>query len=174
MGMAGVLDSSRYRTFLSWELDVGPAEVDAVTLGSHGDTMVPIVSHGQVHDRPLVDLLPGSVLERVAQRTRDAGAEIVSLLGRGSAFHGPGAAIASMVEAIVEDRHEMLPVCAWLSGEYGIRDVFLGVPAVLSRRGVERVVELPLDADELAALRDAATKVAARCADLDRVLAGTR
>lgn len=171
MGMAGTLDSSRFRTFLGWELGVPPAEVDALTLGSHGDTMVPIVSLSTVNGRPLAELVPADRLERIAQRTRDGGAEIVSLLERGSAFHAPGASVAEMVRSIVGDEHRMHPACAWLTGEYGISGVFLGVPAVLGRRGVERVQELPLDDTELAALRDAGEKVGERCRDLDRLLA---
>ncbi len=171
MGMAGVLDSARYRLFLAEALRVPPAEVDAITLGSHGDTMVPIVSASTVEGTPLAELLPASALQRIAQRTRHGGAEIVALLKRGSAFHAPGASIAAMVEAIVDDRRQTLPVCAWVEGPYGIDGVFLGVPAVLGRRGVEEIVELPLADDELAALREAAETVAERCRDLDRVLA---
>ncbi len=170
MGMAGVLDSARYRYFLSLALGVAAGEVEAFTLGSHGDTMVPVVSASKVGGRPLAGLLPAATLERIAQRTRDGGAEIVALLKRGSAFHAPGASVAAMVEAIVGDLTETLPTCAWLRGEYGIRDVFLGVPAVLGRHGVERIVELPLAEGELVALREAADTVAARCRDLDAVL----
>jgi len=171
MGMAGVLDTARYRLFLSMELGVPAAEIEASTLGSHGDTMVPIVSASSVGGTPLGDLLPTSALERIARRTRDGGAEIVALLKKGSAFHAPGASIAAMVESIVEDRRRTLPTCAWVEGAYGIDGVFLGVPAVLGRRGVEEVVELPLSVSELAALREAGATVAARCLDLDAVLA---
>lgn len=173
MGMAGVLDSSRFRLLLGQALGVAPAEVEAITLGSHGDTMVPIISGSHVGGRPLVELLPATTLERIAARTRDGGAEIVALLKRGSAFHAPGASIGAMVEAIVDDRRETHPTCAWLEGQYGIEGVFLGVPAVLGRRGVEDIVELPLSDAELAALREAAEKVAERCRDLDGVLAAS-
>ena len=169
MGMAGVLDSSRFRTFLGWALGVPPAEVEAITLGSHGDTMVPVLSQSRVRGAPLTELLPPATLERIAHRTREGGAEIISLLKRGSAFHAPGGSIATMVESIVDDRREVHPTCVFLDGQYGIRDLFLGVPAVLGRRGVEDIVELPLDAAELAALREAAEKVSARCRDLDRL-----
>ncbi|MBI2236920.1 MAG: malate dehydrogenase [Actinobacteria bacterium] len=173
MGMAGVLDSSRFRFFLGQALGVPAAEVEALTLGSHGDTMVPALSQSTVSGRPVADLLPAQALERIAARTRDGGAEIVALLKRGSAFHAPGASIATMVEAILDDRRETHPTCAWVEGQYGIHGVFLGVPAVLGRRGVEEVVELPLSPAELEALRDAAATVAERCADLDRVLAAS-
>ena len=169
MGMAGVLDSSRFRTFLAWELGVLPAEVEAITLGSHGDTMVSASSLARVRGTPISELLPRQAIERIERRTRDGGAEIVSLLERGSAFHAPGASIATMVEAIVDDRRETHPTCAWLTGEYGIDGVFLGVPAVLGRRGVERIEELALADDELTALRGAATTVASRCQELDRI-----
>ena len=169
MGMAGVLDSSRFRTFIGWELGVPPAEVDAVTLGSHGETMVPVPSLARVRTAPLTELLAAKAIERIEARTRDGGAEIVSLLRRGSAFHAPGAAIAAMVESIIDDRHETQPACARVHGEYGIQGVFLGVPAVLGRRGVERVEELPLAPRELEALRRAAGTIVSRCAELDRV-----
>jgi malate dehydrogenase len=170
LGMAGTLDSSRFRTFLAWELGVPASEVDALTLGSHGDTMVPVTSLSTVGGKPLAELVPAERLERIARRTRDGGAEIVGLLKRGSAFHAPGASVAVMVSSIVRDEHRMHPACAWLTGEFGISEVFLGVPAVLGRRGVERIEELPLGDTELAALREAGEKVGERCRDLDRVL----
>lgn len=173
MGMAGALDSARYRTFLGRELGVSPSEVEALALGSHGDTMVPVVGAASVRGRPLLELLPPAALERVARRTREAGAEIVSLLKRGSAFHAPGASIASMVEAIVDDRHEALPACAQLSGEYGIEGTFVGVPVVLGRRGIERIEQIALTDGELHALREAASKIRSRCDELDRLLAGS-
>jgi len=171
MGMAGVLDSARYRTFLAAALDVPPADVDAITLGSHGDTMVPVPSQATVAGEPLAPWVPAATLERIATRTRDGGAEVVALLKRGSAFHAPGASIATMVEAIGLDRKQVLPACVWASGQYGIEGTFVGLPARLGRRGVEEIVELPLAEDELAALRRAAATVAQRCGDLDRVLA---
>jgi malate dehydrogenase len=169
MGMAGVLDSARYRAFAGWELGLAPHEVNAMTLGSHGDTMVPIPSQGDAGGRPLGELLSSHALERIARRTRDAGAEIVALLRRGSAFHAPGASIALMVESVIDDRRQTLPACVWVSGQYGIDGVFLGVPAVIGRRGVEEIVELPLERQELADLRTAASIVADRCRDLDRL-----
>jgi len=172
LGMAGVLDAARYRTFLAAALGVPPADVDAITLGSHGDTMVPVPSQATVAGAPLATLLPASALERIAARTRDGGAEIVTLLKRGSAFHAPGASIAAMVEAVASDRKTVLPACVRASGEYGIEGTFVGLPARLGRRGVEEIVELPLANDELDALRRAAATVTERCRDLDRVLAG--
>jgi malate dehydrogenase len=169
MGMAGVLDSARYRAFVGWELGIPPREVDAMTLGSHGDTMVPIHSQSRVGGRPLEELLSPTALDRVSRRTRDAGAEIVEILRRGSAFHAPGASVAVMVESVIEDRRRILPACVWLSGQYGIEGVFLGVPAVIGRRGVDEVAQLPLEPDELADLRAAASIVAHRCRDLERL-----
>jgi len=171
MGMAGVLDSARYRTLLAEALKVSPADIEAITLGSHGDTMVPLPSQATVAGAPVAPLLPTATLERIAARTRDGGAEIVALLKRGSAFHAPGASIATMVEAVALDRKTVLPACVWASGEYGIDGTFVGLPARLGRRGVEEIVELPLTESELSALRRAAVTVAERCRDLDRVLA---
>ncbi|HXY73065.1 MAG TPA: malate dehydrogenase [Actinomycetota bacterium] len=171
MGMAGMLDSARYRALLAGALKVGPAEVEAITLGSHGDTMVPVPSQATVGGAPIAPLLPAATLDRIAVRTRDGGAEIVALLKRGSAFHAPGASIAAMAEAVVLDRKDVLPACVWASGEYGIVGTFVGLPARLGRRGVEEVVELPLTDAERAALLRAAATIAERCRDLDRVLA---
>lgn len=167
IGMAGVLDSARLRTFLGWELKIPPTEIEAMTLGSHGDTMVPVLSRASARGRPVAELIDRGRLEQVAARARDGGAEIVSLLKRGSAFHAPGASIAEMVEAIVDDRHEVMPACVWVDGAWGISGVFLGVPAVLGRRGVERIEQLELAPDEIAALRVAASVVAERCTDID-------
>ena len=171
LGMAGVLDSSRLRTFLAWELGVEAATVDAITLGSHGDTMVPVLSRATSDGRAIADLIGVHRLSQIARRAREGGAEIVSLLRKGSAFHAPGASIAAMVEAIVDDRHELMPACAWVDGTWGISGVFLGVPAILGRRGIERVEELALAEDEVAALREAARTVTARCGDVDRLRA---
>ena len=172
VGMAGVLDSARYRVFLAHALSVPPAAVEAITLGSHGDTMVPVPSLATANGTAVSSLLPPSALERVAERTRDGGAEIVALLQRGSAFHAPGASIATMVDAVVMDRKRIVPACVWASGAYGIEGTFVGLPARIGRRGVEEIVELPLTPEELAALRRAAGTVSERCAELDRALAG--
>jgi malate dehydrogenase len=166
MGMAGTLDSARLRYFISEELRVSPSAVDAMTLGSHGEFMVPLPRHATALGKPLTDLADEATLERLYQRTRDAGAEIVGYYKKGSAYYGPSAAIAQMVSAIAGDAKEVLPVCAWTAGEYGISDVYVGVPARLGRAGVEEIVELELNEDELAALRAAAEGIRAKCREL--------
>jgi len=166
MGMAGVLDSARLRYFVAEELGMSPAEVDAITLGSHGESMVPLPGQATVSGKPLSELVDQPTLERLFQRTRDAGAEIVALLKKGSAYYAPSASVAQMVNAITGDTKEVLPVCAWTTGQYGISDVYVGVPARLGRGGVEEIVELALSDDELKALRKAADGIRAKCADL--------
>jgi malate dehydrogenase len=169
MGMAGVLDSARLRYFVAEELGISPSKVEAMTLGSHGESMVPLPRQATVDGSPLVELVDEAVLERLYQRTRDGGAEIVGLLKKGSAYYAPSAAIAQMVNAIVADTKEILPVCAWCRGEYGIDGVYVGVPARLGRGGVEEIVELDLDESELAALRQAAEGIREKCGDLANV-----
>jgi len=166
MGMAGVLDSARLRSFIAEELGVSPSTVEAITLGSHGDSMVALPRHATVGGKPLPDLVDDATLDRLFQRTRDGGAEIVGLLKSGSAYYAPSASVTAMVRAIAEDAHEVLPVCAWTMGEYGISDVYVGVPARLGAPGVEEIVELELNDQELASLRDAAEGIRAKCADL--------
>ena len=169
IGMAGVLDSSRLRYFIAEELGVSPATVEAMTLGSHGESMVPLPRHATVGGKPLAQLVDEPTLERLYTRTRDAGAEIVALLKKGSAYYAPSAAITRMVEAIARNTEELLPVCAWCTGQYGIDGVYVGVPVRLSRSGVEEVVELDLNPDELGALRTAAEGIRAKCADLAKL-----
>jgi malate dehydrogenase len=166
MGMAGVLDSARLRYFIAEALGVSPLVVEAMTLGSHGDAMIALPRHATVDGTPLPELVDGPTLDRLFQRTRDGGAEIVALLKKGSAYYAPSASIAQMVSAIADDTHEILPVCAWATGQYGIDDVYVGVPVKLGRRGVEEIVELDLNEDELTALRAAAEGIRAKCADL--------
>jgi malate dehydrogenase len=166
MGMAGVLDSARLRYFIAEELGVSPLAVEAMTLGSHGDAMIALPRHATVDGRALPELVDEPTLDRLFQRTRDGGAEIVALLKKGSAYYAPSASITQMVAAIANDTHEVLPVCAWASGQYGIDDVYVGVPAKLGRGGVEEIVELDLNEDELSALRSAAEGIRAKCADL--------
>jgi malate dehydrogenase len=168
-GMAGVLDSARLRYFIAEELGVSPNVVDAVTLGSHGDSMVALPRHATVDGRPLPELADQATLDRLVRRTRDGGAEIVALLKSGSAYYAPSASVVAMVEAIVTDSKAVLPVCAWASGQYGISDVYVGMPARLGAKGVEEVVELDLNEDELAKLREAAESVRAKCADLAKL-----
>ncbi|MGH2572879.1 MAG: malate dehydrogenase [Actinomycetota bacterium] len=169
MGMAGVLDSSRLRYFIAEELSVSPTKVEAMTLGSHGEAMVPLPRQATVGGRPLTELVDEATLARLYARTRDAGAEIVALLKKGSAYYAPSAAIAQMVNAIAGDTKEVLPVCAWCTRQYGISDVYVGVPSRLGAKGVEEIVELDLNDEELAALRAAAEGIRAKCADLARL-----
>jgi malate dehydrogenase len=166
MGMAGVLDSSRLRYFIAEKLNVAPASVDAITLGSHGDQMVALPRHATVEGKPLPELVDEKGLEDLFQRTRDGGAEIVGYLKKGSAFYAPSTSAAAMVNAILGDTGEVLPTCAWTSGEYGIKDVYLGVPAKLGRNGVEQIVELELNADEQAKLTEAAEAIRTKCEDI--------
>jgi malate dehydrogenase len=167
MGMAGVLDSARLRFFIAEELGVSPLVVEAITLGSHGDAMIPLPRHATVGGKPLPELVDAPTLDRLFQRTRDGGAEIVELLKKGSAYYAPSASITQMVAAVANDSHEVLPVCAWATGQYGISDVYVGVPAKLGRGGVEEIVELELSDEESSALHAAAEGIRAKCADLD-------
>jgi malate dehydrogenase len=169
MGMAGVLDSARLRYFVAEELGVSPLVVEAVTLGSHGESMVALPRHATVDGTPLPELVDAAALDRLFKRTRDAGAEIVALLKKGSAYYAPSASIARMVSAIANDTKEVLPVCAWVTGQYGIADVYVGVPAKLGRKGVEEIVELDLNDEELNHLRAAAEGIRTKCADLAKL-----
>ena len=168
-GMAGVLDSARLRYFISDITGAKPSDVDAMTLGSHGDAMVALPRHATVAGTPLPELVDDATLEQLFQRTRDGGAEIVALLKSGSAYYAPSASVVAMVEAIVRDSHAVLPVCAWATGQYGIDDVYVGVPAKLGRNGIEEIVELDLNDDELAALREAADGIRDKCTDLAKL-----
>jgi malate dehydrogenase len=170
MGMAGVLDSSRLRFFIAEKLGVSPLKVDAMTLGSHGDQMVALPRHATVDGKPLPDLLSASDLEELFDRTKNAGAEIVGYLKKGSAFYAPSSSSASMVESILKDSGDIHPTCAWTTGEYGVSDVYLGVPAKLSRKGVQEIVELSLNEDETAKLVEAAEAIRTKCQELDSVL----
>ena len=165
VGQAGMLDTARFKHFVAEELDTSPARVEAMTLGSHGDTMVPVPSLVKVDGKALTELADAATIERVVQRTRDGGGEIVALLKAGSAYYAPSSAAAAMVEAVLTDSGALMPVCAWVTGQYGIDGVYLGVPARLGRGGVREVVELPLTDAELANLREAAEAVRAKQAD---------
>lgn len=169
MGMAGVLDSARLAAFVAEELGVSPIAVEAMTLGSHGDQMVPLPRHAKVDGRPLAELADEETLKRLYQRTRDAGAEIVGYLKKGSAYYAPSSSAAKMANAVLGDTKEVLPVCAWATGQYGISDTYVGVPARLGRGGAEEIVELDLDEAELEQLRAAAEAIRAKCADLDKI-----
>ena len=169
VGMAGVLDSARLRYFIAEELNVSTTGVEAMTLGSHGDAMVALPRHATVNGKPLPELVDDVTLERLFQRTRDGGAEIVAFLKTGSAYYAPSASVVAMVEAIARDTKAMLPVCAWATGQYGIDGVYVGVPAKLGRGGVEEIVELDLNDDELGKLRAAAEGIREKCADLAKL-----
>ncbi len=158
-GMAGVLDTARYRAFLAEALDVSVEDIQAMVLGGHGDTMVPLVSYTTVSGIPVTQLLDKATLDRIVERTRNGGAEIVSYLKTGSAYYAPSAAVTQMVEAIAHDKKRLLPCAAWVQGEYGISGVYLGVPCKLGRNGVEQIVEVKLSADEQAALTKSAQAV---------------
>jgi malate dehydrogenase len=159
LGQAGILDSSRLAHFLSEATGVDILEIDALTLGSHGPTMVPVPSQCSIAGKPLSDYLGDEEIEGIMDRTRKGGAEIVGLLKTGSAYYAPSSAAVRMVAAIINDEGATMPVCAWVSGEYGINDVYLGVPAKLGKNGVEEIVELDLTEGELAALAEAAASV---------------
>jgi malate dehydrogenase len=169
MGQAGMLDTARFKHFVAEELDTSPDKVEAITLGSHGDTMVPVPSLVKVDGKPLLELADPDTVERVVQRTRDGGGEIVALLKSGSAYYAPSSAATAMVEAVLTDSGALMPVCAWVTGEYCIDGVYLGVPAKLGRGGVEEVVELPLADAELANLREAAEAVRSKQADVSKL-----
>ncbi|MGH9263231.1 MAG: malate dehydrogenase [Acidimicrobiales bacterium] len=162
MGQAGMLDSARFRHFLAERLEVPTHEVDAMTLGSHGETMVPVPSLATVSGRPLREVLDEQAIDEIVQRTRDGGAEIVALLKTGSAYFAPAAAAENMVRAVADNTKEIQPVSAWVQGAYGIEGVYVGVPVKVGREGVEEVIELDLDDDEVAALRTAADAVRGR------------
>jgi malate dehydrogenase len=166
MGQAGMLDTARFSYFVAERLGVPVGSVRTLTLGSHGDTMVPVPSACSVDGKPLADFLPESEVQGLVQRTRDGGAEIVGLLKTGSAYYAPSAAAARMARAVAEDAGTVLPVCAWVDGEYGISGVYLGVEAEIGRTGVRRVVQRDLTEPELASLRQAAEAVRAKQADV--------
>jgi len=159
IGMAGVLDTARYRAFLAAALDVSVEDIQAMVLGGHGDTMVPLVSYTTVSGIPVTHFLDRAALGKIVERTRNGGAEIVSYLKTGSAYYAPSAAVVQMVEAIVRDKKRVLPCAAWLEGEYGLSGMYCGVPCKLGRRGLEQVIEVKLSADEQAALEKSAAAV---------------
>ncbi|MEJ6616059.1 MAG: malate dehydrogenase [Crocinitomicaceae bacterium] len=157
-GMAGVLDTARYRAFLATELNVSPKDIQAVLMGGHGDTMVPLPRYTTVAGIPVTELISEEKLNEIIERTKFGGGEIVKLLGT-SAWYAPGAAAAQMVEAIVRDQKRVFPVCAMLDGEYGMKNIFLGVPVVLGKNGIERIIELDLNDAEKALLTESAEAV---------------
>ena len=157
-GMAGVLDTARYRSFLALELNVSPKDIQAVLMGGHGDTMVPLPRYTTVGGIPVTELIEKDKLDAIIERTKTGGGEIVKLLGT-SAWYAPGAAAAQMVEAIVRDQKRVFPVCTWLQGEYGMNDIYLGVPVILGKNGVEKIIELQLNDEEKALLNESAEHV---------------
>jgi len=157
-GMAGVLDTARYRSFLAMELNVSPKDIQAVLMGGHGDTMVPLPRYTTVAGIPVTELISEEKLNAIIERTKKGGGEIVNLLGT-SAWYAPGAAAAQMVEAVVRDQKRIFPSCAWLQGEYGLKDIYLGVPTKLGKNGIEEIIELKLNEQEKEALYTSANSV---------------
>ena len=166
MGQAGMLDTARFTNFVAEKLAVKVGVVKTLTLGSHGETMVPVPSRCTVNGRPLSELLSQSQIDELVDRTRNGGAEVVALLKTGSAYYAPSAAAARMAKAVIEGSGEVMPVCAWVDGEYGISGVYLGVEAKIGRNGVEKVIESALTQSELSALKGAAEAVRAKQADV--------
>jgi len=169
IGQAGILDSSRFAYFISEKLNVKMSEVYALTLGSHGETMVPVPSLCTVSGEPLVDILSEKDIDELVKKTSEGGAEIVGLLKTGSAYFAPASSAATMVKSIISDSNEVFPVCAWLEGEYGINDVYLGVPAKLGKGGVTEIVEYDLTTTELDALREASKAVKDKVSELNSI-----
>jgi malate dehydrogenase len=159
IGMAGILDSARFRAFISRELDVSVENVTAFVLGGHGDTMVPLPRYSTVAGIPITELMDKATIDRLVQRTRDGGAEIVKHLKTGSAYYAPSAAVAEMVEAILKDKKKIVPCAAYLEGEYGINGLFIGVPCKLGSNGIEKIIEIKLTPEEQAALQKSADSV---------------
>jgi malate dehydrogenase len=159
VGMAGILDSARFRTFIAWELGVSVEDTHAFVLGGHGDTMVPLPRYSTVAGIPITELLPKERIDALVQRTANGGAEVVALLKTGSAYYAPAAAVFEMTEAILKDRKRVLPCAVHLQGEFGVDGLFVGVPCVLGSKGMERVVEIDLTADEKAAFQHSADAV---------------
>ena len=170
IGMAGALDSARFRAFIAMELSVSVENIQALVLGGHGDTMVPLVRYTTVAGVPITELIPKDRLEVIIQKTRDGGADIVKLLKTGSAYYAPSAAVTEMVEAIVRDKKKIVPCAALCQGEYGFRDLFLGVPAKLGGGGVEEILELKLTPEEQSGLKKSADAVSELCRAVDKMI----
>ena len=171
IGMAGILDTARYRAFLAEELNISPKDIQAMLLGGHGDTMVPLPRYTTVGGIPVTELVDAEKLELIIERTKRGGGELVKLMGT-SAWYAPGSAAAQMVEAILKDQKRIFPVCMQLTGEYGLNNVYQGVPVVLGRNGVERLIELSLDTQELQLMHDSAKAVRGVMEVLDNINAG--
>jgi malate dehydrogenase len=164
IGMAGILDSARFRAFIAMELNVSVENINAFVLGGHGDTMVPLPRYSTVAGIPVTELIPKEKLDKIVQRTRDGGAEIVKYLKTGSAYYAPSAAVAEMVEAIFRDKKKILPCAAYLQGEYGVNGCFVGVPVKLGAKGIEQIIEIKLTPEEQAAFNKSAASVKELCA----------
>jgi malate dehydrogenase len=167
-GMAGILDTGRYKAFLSEALNVSPKDIHSLLLGGHGDTMVPLPRHTSVSGIPVTELLNQEEIDKIVERTKKGGGELVNLMGT-SAWYAPGAAAAQMVEAIVDDQQRVFPVCALLTGEYGLKDVYLGVPVKLGANGIEEIIELKLNKEEQKALNESANSVKSMLNVLDEM-----
>jgi len=165
-GMAGVLDTARFRSFIALELNVSVEDVNAFVLGGHGDSMVPLPRYSTVAGIPITELLPQATIDRLVKRTRDGGIEIVNFLKSGSAYYAPSSATVQMVESIVRDKKRILPCATYLKGEYGLSDTFAGVPVKLGKKGIEEIIQIKLNADEQAALNKSAADVAQSIAKL--------
>ena len=157
-GMAGILDTARYRAFIASEIDCNPKDIQAILMGGHGDTMAPLPRYTTVAGIPVTELIPADRLNAIVERTKKGGGELVNLMGT-SAWYAPGAAAAQMVEAIVRDQKRIFPCCAWLTGEYGLNDIYLGVPVVLGKNGIEKIIELDLNDEEKASVKGSADAV---------------
>ncbi len=168
MGMAGILDTARYRSFLAMELDCSPKDISAVLMGGHGDTMVPLPRYTTVAGIPVTELVAEDKIEAIVNRTKKGGGEIVNLLGT-SGYYAPGAAAAQMVEAIVKDQNRIFPCCTWLNGEYGLSDIYLGVPVKLGKGGIKEIIELDLNDNEKALLNESAEAVRGVMSSLDKM-----
>lgn len=157
-GMAGILDIARYKSFIALELDCSPIDIQAILMGGHGDTMVPLPRYTNVSGIPVTELIDSERLDAIVERTKKGGGELVKLMGT-SAWYAPGAGAAQMVESIVLDQNRIFPCCSWLTGQYGLSDIYLGVPVQLGKNGIEKIIELDLNADEKVLLNDSATAV---------------
>ncbi len=157
-GMAGILDTARYRAFLSEALSISPKDIQAVLMGGHGDTMVPLPRYTTVAGIPVTELISSEKLDAIVDRTKKGGGELVNLMGT-SAWYAPGAAAAQMVEAVIKDSKRIFPCCALLNGQYGLKDIYLGVPVKLGKKGIEEIIELKLNKDEMALLQSSAKSV---------------
>ena len=170
IGMAGVLDAARMRFFIAEKLGMVPRSVEAIVLGGHGDLMVPVSSHSKAGPKPVKDQIPPQELSQIEQRTRDGGAEIVTLLKTGSAFYAPASSVCEMVGAILKDQKKILPACAYLAGAYGLSGIYFGVPVLLGKNGVEQIVEIPLAESEKNALQLSAQKVKQGIDEVERLV----